>query len=252
MNPRCLEILARLAIAPNGALPRETLMSAFDMRLIASLGTGTRPNMFLDNERGVYQLTQRGYDTLQQNNAILESAIQRETLPNFIRDANTGSVYRARNARRNNATTQASANIRSLIELTIDRNDYVKITCKVSEEFKAWIIAHGTVRNLRESYGSDAVRNWDAENETDFIDCNLQNLDVNSSSSNIVTPTGINSLIIKLACASDDNTYTVKYRGLVAWELLQTFSNKIGDNVVSFYKNYVKPCNLKIVVNWSV
>lgn len=256
MNPICISILTRLAIEPNGRITKQALYGAFPqaMRQIASLGTGTRPNMFLDSATNEYQLTKRGYDNMTLSGCNLNaSRVTRDALPDFVRDAVNGSAHRARNARRN-ATTQASAsdNVKSLIELDIDRNEYVTIRCKVSDELKNWIVAHGTRHTLNDDFGRDAVRNWDAEDDTEYIYVGLQNLDASQNGSNIVTSYGINSLLIKLACASETNEYVVKYRGLVAWELLQGYSNKVGDNVVSFYKNFIQPCKLKIVVNWSV
>lgn len=252
MNPNCIDILTRLSLEASGSLSKQTLYEAYPngMRYIASLGTGTRPNIYLDSERNVYQLTQRGYDSMSASGCNMRAVrATRESLPDFIRDATNGSAYRARNARRAQNT---NANIANLIEFEIDRNEYVKITCRVHNDFKNWVKSHGSEHNFYDDYGSDAVRNWDATNETKYMFVTLGNIDGAQGSANIVTNAGINSLLIKLACASETNEYTVKYRGLVAWDVLQNYSAKIGESVVMFYKNYVKPCTLKIAVQYLI
>lgn len=249
MNVRCLDILVYLSNHDNGKVPRETLMQAYDMRLIASLTTGTRPNMFLNSESGNYQLTQRGFDTMRAQGCNMAGArVTRESLPDFIRDANTGSAHRLRRARRNAVITDGENNAVNLISFDIDRNDYTTITCKVADSFKAWVRAHGQKRNFNNDFGSDTVRNWDANEQTQYYRVNLENIDRYNETTNIVCSSGLNSLIIKLACASDTNEYTVKYRGLIAWEIIENYATHIGEQVTTFHKNFIKPAKIKVEV----
>lgn len=249
INAICLDILSRFALEQNGQLARDNSVIRAHGAHVASLSRGNRPNIYLNGD--VYQLTQRGYDTLISNGAT-QGAIraQRESLPDYIRPATSGSVYRERTARRNATTTQRISN---MIEIEIDRNEYVKITCKVHDSFKNWIKEHGELRNFESDYGRDTARNWDATNETKFYAVNLQNVDAGHiGSTNIITSSGINSLLIKLACASETNEYTVKYRGLVAWETVQSNGARLGETVTAFYKSYVRPFNFKVAVQFFV
>jgi len=234
------KILKKFLTHRNGVIERSVLLDAFPNKQpqIASLCSGTRPKLKLEREAGTYTLTQTGYRFLETHNVNMSASnVTLEQLPDFIRE-------RAPRATNNN-------NIENLIELELDRNEYVKLTCKVHPKFKDWVQAHGRKRNFSEYYGASTARNWDASTETEIYEVNLQNIDrYSSGSSNIVTDTAINSILIKLACASENNEYTVKYRGLVAWELVQNYGQKMGEEVTSFYKNYVHPCKLRIEVKY--
>jgi len=245
----CFDVLARFAISDNGQIARDDAHVIRNQTLIASLSRGNRPNIYLDRERNVYQLTQRGYDTLMQNGANANGMrAQRANLPDYVRPANSGSIYRERNARRNATNGEQIVN---MVEFEIDRNEYIKIKCKVNDAFKNWIKAHGALRNFESDYGNETARNWDADNETKYYNVQLPTIDdASRGSNNIIHGAGINSLILKLACASETNEYTVKYRGLVAWETVNLHGQRLGESVKTFYNNFVKPFNLKIAVQY--
>lgn len=252
MQNENLTVLHYVSEQPNGKILKRDLYARFPdkIRQISSLTTGNRPNMFLDND-GFYQITQRGFIAICES-GLYTSTVRLDiaTLPNYTRNALSGSRHRERNARR---IQTENGNAQNMIEIEIDRNDYVKITCKVHERFKAWVKENGRLRSLLDDLGSGAVNNWDATQETKYYSVNLGNIDaLGSGTSNIVTSSGINPLIIKLACASENNTYTVKYRGLVAWETVQANSTRLADECIRFYKQYVKPCNYKIAVQFFI
>ena len=252
MRPETLRILSTLSLCENGHMERRALMQSSDMRYIASLATGTRPNIFLDGE--FYQLTKRGYDSLLSAGAINSASVNRDILPDYIRDANTGSAHRLRRARRENVTApSAPTNEGSLIVFSIERNAYTTIKIKVHDSLKTWINAHGTKRNFLNTFGDTTARNWDASETTEYVHIELGNIDRNSSgTSNIVTNSGINTLILKLACASENNEYTVKYRGLVTWENLRVFSDALGNEIKAFYFNQIKPCKITVDVRFFI
>lgn len=239
-SEKSLSILSYISRHTNGRIPKNDLYEHYphDRNIIASLSTGTRPNIYLDSTTNDYVLTQRGYDSLNQAGASLE--IDRSSLPDYIRE---------RTAR----ISPNTANGQNMLELIIDRNDYIKISVTIHKQFIDWIKANGTVRSFKDDFGLDVAHNWDGDENTKYIACNLQNIDTASrGSGNIITSNGFNSLLIKLASAQESGSYTIKYRGLVAWEQVQLFGTQLAENTNSFYKNYVKPFHFKIAVQYFI
>lgn len=244
MNSDSITILTHIA-NNNGIINRETLYNAYQTKkcIISSLCMGNKPNLFLNTENNTFILTQHGFDSLR--NANVTVSLIRESLPDYTRNV--------QRRQRINTTVTENGNVQNMIEISIDRNEYLKIKVTVHENFKTWIKANGTKQNFYEMYGSETLRNWDATQTTEYYHIDLKNLDENvRGSTRIIDAFGLNPLILKLACGNENNSYEVKYKGLVSWENVLAYAQKFSDSLTFFYKNYVKPFNLKINVQFTV
>lgn len=135
------------------------------------------------------------------------------------------------------------------LQIIIDRNKDVSITCKMSKALCEFIQHNGRSQNVSTSLGSSVARNWDCRNDTNYIAINLRELERNfQGATNIITDFGINPLIIKIASANN-GSWKVAYKGLVSKEQLTTYGHALEDSCKKFYFDYVK--RIKIEVNLS-
>jgi len=235
----CLKILKTID-DNNGKIDKKELYAIYpeNQLHIGSLCTGNKPNIYLENN--IFFLTQRGLSVLLENNITVKTKI--ETLPDYIRQRKT--------------IDENKTEIQELISIEINRNDHITIKCKVHPILSQWLKSNGTIENFYQEYGSQVTENWNANKETNFINICLKDIDTNwENFSKIVcegAPYGLNPLLIKLACASENNEYTVIYKGLISFENLKEFSNQLGYKLKSFYLNFVKPCSVKVALQFII
>lgn len=237
-NEICLEILKTID-DKKGKIAKKTLYELYpeNQIQIGSLCTGNKPNIYLDNN--VFYLTQRGLNALIENNITVKNKLN--DLPDFIRQRKIETT-----------TTE----FQELISIEINRNDHVTIKCKVHPVLSQWFKTNGLIKNFNQEYGKPTGENWNTTNETKYIEIDLKDVSVNwenyTKIVNETAPYGINPLLIKLACASENNEYTVIYKGLVSFENLKEFSNQLGNRLKSFYMNFIKPCNVKVALHFII
>ena len=135
-----------------------------------------------------------------------------------------------------------------IIDLVINRNKNIEISCKLSKSFAEWLIAHGSTHNFVTIKGITAASSWGCGRDTKFIDANLGSMEMRSD--NVITPTGINPMIIKLAAAQQDRTWKAVHKGLISKEDLLRAGEDLKVKMTQFYLNFIKP--IKIHVQLSV
>ena len=223
MNPRSIKILSYIDANGGRVLISElNNVTELGARYIAPLTVGRLPNCIKENEYIV--LTEKGLRTLREAGVTVTQQIAP-----IVKREHSGS--------------------HSIINITIDRNSDVKISCQLSPSFVEFLKATGRSQNVISSKGSSFARNWDCTEDTNFIAIDLKEFDQNfSDATNIITDYGINSFIIKLAGANG-GYWNVTYKGLVSKEKLVSYANKLKDSAKSFYYSYVKPVKITISLN---
>ena len=241
INQNSINILKRFLRERNGRIPKQALYSEYPQgqRYISALNTGIRPNIFLDPDTQEFCLTKKGIESLRAHDINITGRVNIDNLPDYKRE------------KKERKQKNGNGSIQNMLELTIERNNHLTFKIVVHDILKNWIKEQGQNRTLNTDYGSSVTRNWDADENTKYYRVNLGAVDeFFSGQTNIVSNYGINPLIIKLACATENNTYTVKYKGLVSWENIQSYGRKLIDDVNSFYKNFIKPVNFKVALQF--
>lgn len=139
-----------------------------------------------------------------------------------------------------------NTNIRKTpIEFIIDRNGAITITCQLDETFSNWLKENGSLRKVSNSLGESWARNWDCNENTEYVDIAFPGFD-DGDTYNIISDHGLNSFIIKLAGANTDRKYKVKYQGLVSKEKLLSHANDLKTYFKTFYQSYVTPVKIDV------
>lgn len=223
MQPQYLKILT--FIDANGGRVRVDALDSIEgsgSRYLGPLCIGRVPNCLVNNN--FVAITERGVKTLVENGITPMTA----TAPIVKRDSELTK--------------------KSIIQVIIDRNKEVEITCKVNTKLAEFILANGR-RTKVTQLGDAAVRNWDCTEETYFVTVNLGELDRNfSNETKIISDYGINPLIIKLA-AANGGTWKVCYKGLVSRENLEAYAKRLQEGCKKFYLDYVKPVKIEVNLN---
>ncbi len=227
-----------------GIVERDELRLAFTPTLIPMACVGRHPSLRLDPETNEFLLTRHGYDVLTASGNE-PTELNRNNLIDWERPRRTTPTPTQTNTNNNDTVPQTNTDgTTDLISITIERTEYLTVTCNVHKKLSDWIKTNSRHVSLGVKYGSSSIRNWDADEDTKLYDINFRELE-NNGSYNIVNEYGFNPLIIKLACANN-NTWTVKYKGLVSTDQINRYGTDLKDKIESFYKNYIKEHKIKI------
>lgn len=224
MKPQYIKILSYID-AHGGAVNTEELNSieGTGTRFLGPLCIGRFPNCIISSD-GKVHITERGIKTL------TESGVE-------VTTTNAPIVKRDNELQK-----------KSIVQVIIDRNSEVTVTCKINQALADFLVANGR-RCLVSSIGENMVKNWDCEQETKYVQISLGELDRNfERTSNIISEYGINPLVIKIA-AMNNGVWKVKYKGLVSKENLELYAKKLQEGCKKFYMDFVKPVRFEVNIS---
>ena len=228
MNMKRTTLECLKAIDANGGSIRKSVLATrvagFEPRMIGALCVGRVPNCVQEGD--TISITNKGRE-------------------NLIREGITPSTEQAPIIKRDSEKPE-----KAIIQLILDRNDDVTITCKISPTFRKWLQTNGRLRSVVGDKGDSFARNWDCNGNSKYVAINLQELEGNSRGElNILGSYGLNAFIIKLAGADPNGKATIKYKGLISKEKLVSSAEDFRDRSKRFYYQYVKPIKISISLN---
>ena len=247
-------------IAENGGrvrLSRLRNIPDFEPRIVGALCGGETSNCHLEGDEII--IDERGYENLRRSGvSTTEPTPEPEPDDSDNESPDLGSLFEDDDESEPESNepepeellqNDEENGVVNIIDILIDRRDYVSIYCKVSKSFSNWMKTNGRVRNVSETLGSGFARNWDCDNNTKFIDVQLGDMERNGRSEYIITERGINPFVIKLASAQPDRKWSVKYKGLVSAESLQQYGEQLKNDGNRFYLNFIKPVKIRVTLS---